>query len=75
MEVRNRIREKIKEVSFNKVEDTTSLMKSGLLDSITLVDLAVGLEEEFGIKIPYNEVGGEHFETVETIEKLVLSKL
>lgn len=75
MEFQGKIKEKIKEVSFNSVESTQSLIASGLLDSITLVDLAVALESEFRISIPFNEVNPEHFETVESIEKLIRSKI
>lgn len=75
MEIQGKIKEKIKEVSFNSVESSQSLIASGLLDSITIVDLAVALESEFSISIPFNEVSPEHFETVESIEKLIRSKI
>jgi acyl carrier protein len=52
----------------------TDLMESGLLDSLTLVELIVGLEEEFGIKIPFEEVELDHFRSVESIARFVIDQ-
>lgn len=49
----------------------TDLMETGLLDSLTLVELIVGLEEEFGIKIPFDEVDLENFRSVSRIAEFV----
>lgn len=62
---------KIEEAIFVKVTESQSLTASGLLDSITIVELAVSLEEEFNIKIPFTEVNPQNFETALGIEKLI----
>jgi len=54
---------------------TTDLMKAGLLDSITLVELIVGIEEQFGIQVPLEEIEIEHFRSVEAIADFVSSYL
>ena len=39
------LKEKIEELTFESVEASESLIQSGILDSITVVDLAVFIEE------------------------------
>lgn len=67
------LKEKIEELSFESVEKTESLIESGVLDSITIVDLAVFIENEYGVSIPFNEIKPENFETIETIQTYVES--
>lgn len=66
--------DKIEEISFTRVEKTDSLWESRVLDSITIVELAVEIEAEFGIKIPFEEIIVENFETVERIVNFVNKK-
>jgi D-alanine--poly(phosphoribitol) ligase subunit 2 len=49
----------------------TDLMESGLLDSLTLVELIVGMEEEFGIKISFDEIDLDNFSSVNKIARFV----
>lgn len=65
---------KIEEIAFAKVGKTDSLWKAKVLDSITIVELAVEIEGEYGIKIPFNEIVEDNFETVENITKYISSK-
>lgn len=73
-DLKNIILEKIKEVSFKKVNEDSELLKSGILTSILVVDLANALEEELNISIPFNEITVENFENPLAIEKLLLTK-
>lgn len=66
--------DKIEEIAFSRVEPTDSLWQEKVLDSITIVELVVELEAEFGIKIPFNEIVEDHFETVERIVTYLNSK-
>ena len=54
----------IKNVSFKTVKADESLIKSGLLSSITLIDLVVAIEEAYKIKIPFNDITPENFDTI-----------
>jgi len=65
------LKEKIEELTFESVDSNESLIESGVLDSITVVDLAVFIENEYGVSIPFNEIKPEHFETIETIKSYV----
>lgn len=47
------------------------LMESGLLDSLLLVELMAGLEEEFGVKISFDEIELDNFRSVARIAEFV----
>ncbi|MNJ86140.1 D-alanine--poly(phosphoribitol) ligase subunit 2 [compost metagenome] len=66
--------DKIEEIAFSRVKPTDSLWQEKVLDSITIVELVVELEAEFGIKIPFNEIVEDNFETVERIVTYLNSK-
>ncbi len=69
-----RIKLKIKEVAFKKVNDSDELLKSGILTSILAVDLATALEEELNFSIPFTEITEENFSSVISIRDYILSK-
>lgn len=70
----NIIIDKIEEIAFTRVQPTSSLWQEKVLDSITIVELVVELENEFGVAIPFNEIVEENFETVERIVLYLKSK-
>ena len=47
------------------------LLAAGLIDSMTLIDLLVSLEEEFGIRIPLDELQIEDVRSISSIARLV----
>src|SRR5262245_39227660 len=47
------------------------LMESGLLDSLTLVELMASLEEQFGIHISFDEIEIDNFRSVKRITEFV----
>ncbi len=49
----------------------TDLMETGLLDSLTLVELMTSLEEEFGISISFDEIELDNFRSVKRISEFV----
>ena len=49
----------------------TDLMESGLLDSLTLVELMSSLEEQFGINISFDEVEIDNFRSARRIAEFV----
>lgn len=63
--------EKIEEIAFETVEENDSLWEARVLDSITIVELAVEIEEEYGIKVGFDEIIVENFETVARIVKFI----
>ena len=67
--------DKIEELTFTKVSKTESLWQAKVLDSITIVELIVEIESEFNIKVPYNEIIEDNFETVELMINYINAKL
>ena len=50
------------------------LLATGVLDSLTLIELLVNLEEHFGMRIPLDELQIEDIRSVRSIARLVESK-
>lgn len=77
MEEDRELREQIKdliirrlrlEISPEEIDDQAPLFGDGLgLDSIDALELVVGLEQEFAISIPDEDVGKEAFASVEAL--------
>lgn len=61
----------VEQVHVEVPSPTTDLMKDGLLDSITLVELIVGIEKEFGIQVPLEEIEIDNFRSVGRIADFV----
>lgn len=55
------------------IEDGAALFGAGLgLDSLDALQLAMALEERFGVTVPEGDAGKEVFASVETIAELIL---
>ena len=57
-----------------QLENTEPLISSGLLDSLNLVDLALMIEDEFGVVIEDFELNADTFDTLEQLAKLVIER-
>jgi acyl carrier protein len=55
--------------------DSTSLVATGIVDSVDVFELVNFLEDRFGIVVGDEDLEWKHFETVEAIARLVESKL
>lgn len=73
-EIKIFIQNEIKNLAFVKVGNDDSLIKSKILDSISIVDLLVAVEEKTGKNIPQHLINEQNFDTiniiVETLKKL-----
>lgn len=49
----------------------TDLLESGLLDSLTLVELMTQLETEFEIRISFEDIELDHFHTVVSMANFI----
>jgi len=55
--------------------DSTPLVTGGILDSITLVELAASLEDHYGIKFQNFEMSVDYFDTLADIAGVVQAKI
>jgi acyl carrier protein len=53
------------------VSEDSELIKSGILDSLSIIALVTALEDEFGIEIADDAVTAKNFSTVPEIMRLV----
>ncbi len=69
------MRDKVLEICRNIDDsiDFTSkeLIDGGILDSVTLVEIATELMDEFDIDIPYEEITPENFNSIDAMTELV----
>lgn len=55
--------------------DEVDLFETGLLDSLAFVQLLVGLEEEFGIRLSLDEIEVDAFRSIGRIAAFVADRL
>lgn len=66
-DLKNFIQEEIFNVAFKKVSFDESLIHSKLLDSITMIDLIVSIEERIGKQIPQHLINDDNFDSIDKI--------
>lgn len=54
---------------------STDLLDSGLLDSLTMMDLLVFVESEFHLRLEFQDIKPELFKNPETIANLITNRL
>ena len=56
------------------LEPTEPLISSGLLDSFNLVDLALIIEDNFGVRIEDFELNTDTFDTLEDLAQIIAER-
>ncbi|MBR6091045.1 MAG: hypothetical protein IKP86_13995 [Anaerolineaceae bacterium] len=56
------------------LEPTEPLISTGLLDSFNLVDLALIVEDNFGVRIEDFELNADTFDTIEELAQLIAER-
>ncbi len=74
-EISDFLQDEIENLVFYRVNEDEALVSSKLLDSIGLVDLAVAIEQKYGIKIPFNEINEENFDQIPRIAAFIQRKI
>jgi acyl carrier protein len=69
------IAEKILKQPGRKIELNTALISSGLIDSFSLMDLALFVEDTFGVRIEDTELNANTFDNLTQLADLVKSRL
>ncbi|AZY50338.1 acyl carrier protein [Bordetella avium] len=71
-ELHTRIAEIVESIVLKKVAVDTPLITSGLVDSLSAVDITLAVESEYGCSIPAPEIA-EHLQSVRTLAGYVAS--
>jgi acyl carrier protein len=69
-----KIAERILKQPNRVIKSDESLISSGLIDSFSLVDLAIIVEDEFGVRIDDSELNADTFDTLDALVKLIESR-
>jgi acyl carrier protein len=62
-------------IASSEIDRHTELVRTGLLDSVSLVQLATWAERAFGIQIPDEDINAEHLESIARITEYVQRRL
>jgi acyl carrier protein len=72
----DRVRLLIEDVlSIEVPDDDNDMIDSGLLDSLALVSLIAGIEQEFQLELPLEDLDVDQFRSVESIVQLLATSL
>ncbi|WP_341316667.1 acyl carrier protein [Paraburkholderia sp. IMGN_8] len=72
-DIETRVAHLIENIILTSVDPDTMLIDSGLIDSLSAVDVALSVEREFGVKIPPSEID-VHLESVHTLAQYIASQ-
>ena len=74
MDIKELIQKEIKSIAFVGVSYDTSLINSNILDSLTVIDLAIFLEEQTDLNIPARDINSENFDSINKIADYLKKK-
>jgi acyl carrier protein len=74
-ELSGRIAKEVLSQPDKKIKNDEPLITSGLIDSFHLVDLALMVEDEFGVHIDDTELNSDSFDNLDQLAKLIHSRL
>ena len=69
-EIEAKVADLIEGIILTQVDPDTLLIESGLVDSLSAVDVALAVERQFGCKIPPTEID-VHLESVHTLAAFI----
>lgn len=72
-EIETKVAHVIEGIILTSVEPDTLLLESGLVDSLSAVDVTLAIEREFGVKIPPSEID-LHLESVKTLAEYIAAQ-
>ena len=58
-----------------EIKTDEPLLTSGLIDSFSLVDLAVFIEDELGVRIEDSELNSSIFDSIEQLTELIKNRM
>lgn len=70
----DKIKKEVLDQPGRKLSSSDSLIRSGLIDSFHLVDLALMVEEVFHVKLEDWELNADYFDTIEDLAVLIKTR-
>lgn len=70
----NYLKEEILQQPNRKIEANEPLISSGLIDSFSLVDVALFVEDNFGVQIDDTELNADTFDTLDALADLIIER-
>ena len=72
MNIKEKIKEFLASETQKKIEsDNADLIKNGLLDSFTMIQLIGFIETELGVRVDMEKIGPDNFNSVENIASTI----
>ena len=72
--VRALIMERFPTVAARRMGDDDSLLDSGVIDSLGVLDLATFIERELGVQLADDELTAENFESIAALSRFLATK-
>jgi acyl carrier protein len=69
------IAQKILKQPGRQIAPGAALISSGLIDSFSLVDLALYIEDTFGVRIEDTELNADTFDTLDQLEAIIRQRM
>ncbi|MDP1778891.1 MAG: acyl carrier protein [Anaerolineales bacterium] len=69
------IAEKILKQTNKAIKPDEALISSGLIDSFSLMDLALFIEDTFGVRIEDTELNAQTFDNLSQLAELIASRM
>jgi acyl carrier protein len=73
--ITTRIQQHILKQPNRDIKPDESLLSSGLIDSFSLMDLALFVEDQYGVRIDDTELNAETFDTLNELADLITERL
>jgi acyl carrier protein len=74
IQLANFIAAKILKQPNRMISATEPLISSGLVDSFSLMDVSLFVEDTFGVRIEDTELNADTFDSLEQLAKLIMSR-
>lgn len=72
--IQEQLVEFLNSVTGQTITDNTELIDSGLLDSLTMMDLLVFVESDFEVRLDFQDIRPDLFKNPATISQLILER-
>lgn len=69
-DIENKVADIVGDIVLTKVEPDTLLIDSGLVDSLSAVDVVLAVEREFGCRVPPSEID-VYLQSVQTLAAFI----